>query len=117
MRKIPKAALLLTLIIFAGFANAEVGPVKIDAPVRLQLLERATQGDANSQYNLGVIYTNGIGVPQDDKEAVKWYLLAAEQGYASAQYNLGLMYNNGEGVPQDHVMAYAWVNLAGANVP
>ncbi|MFP6793522.1 MAG: hypothetical protein VB996_09710 [Pseudomonadales bacterium] len=26
MRKIPKAALLLTLIIFAGFANAEVDP-------------------------------------------------------------------------------------------
>ena len=25
---------------------------------------------------------NGQGVPQDYKEAVKWYRLAAEQGYA-----------------------------------
>ena len=45
-----------------------------------------------AQYNLGVMYDNGDGVPQDYKEAVKWYRLAAEQGDASAQYNLGLMY-------------------------
>jgi TPR repeat protein len=30
------------------------------------------------------MYANGKGVPEDDKEAVKWYRLAAEQGYADA---------------------------------
>jgi TPR repeat protein len=39
------------------------------------------------------MYDKGEGVPEDDKEAMKWYRLAAEQGYASAQSNLGVMYN------------------------
>ena len=64
--------------------------------------------------NLGFMYNNGQGVPQDYAETVKWYRLAAEQGHASAQNNLGLMYDNGEGVPQDYVQAHMWYNLAGA---
>jgi TPR repeat protein len=36
------------------------------------------------------MFAAGKGVPQDDKQAVKWYRLAAEQGHANAQYNLGL---------------------------
>ena len=62
----------------------------------------AEQGDAQAQYNLGIMYDNGQGVPQDDAEAVKWYRKAAEQGIAKAQYNLGVMYANGRGVPQDY---------------
>ena len=60
----------------------------------------AEQGNADAQYNLGVMYDNGRGVPQDDKTAVKWYRLAAEQGDASAQSNLGVMYGTGQGVPR-----------------
>ena len=41
------------------------------------------------------MYRNGEGVPQDYKEAVKWYRLAAEQGDAIAQTNLGIMYEYG----------------------
>ena len=52
----------------------------------------ATQGDAEAQYNLGLMYDKGQGVVQDHKEAVKWYRLAAAQGNASAQYYLGLLY-------------------------
>ena len=58
------------------------------------------------------MYDNGEGVPEDDREAVKWYTLAAEQGYADAQFNLGLMYANGEGVLEDYVYAYMWWNIA-----
>jgi len=39
------------------------------------------------------MYRNGKGVPEDDKEAVKWFQLAAEQGNAIAQYNLGVAYS------------------------
>ena len=69
-------------------------------------------GDADAQYNLGVMYDNGKGVPQDYAEAVKWYRLAAEQGRAHAQYNLGVMLKNGEGVPQDYAEAIKWWRLA-----
>ena len=40
----------------------------------------AEQGDARAQYNLGLMYARGDGVPEDDAEAVRWWRLAAEQG-------------------------------------
>ena len=42
---------------------------------------RAEEGVAEAQFNLGVMYAEGRGVPQDDAEAARWYRLAAEQGY------------------------------------
>ena len=72
----------------------------------------AEQGDASAQFNLGVMYANGEGVPEDDQEAVRWYRKAAGQGSAEAQYCLGRMYYEGKGVPEDYVKAYAWINLA-----
>ncbi len=74
----------------------------------------AEQADAGAQFNLGLMYSKGQGVPQDYAEAVKWYRLAAEQGYADAQNNLGLKYDLGQGVPQDYVQAHLWYNLAAA---
>ena len=42
----------------------------------------AKQGDASAQHNLGQLYYQGKGVPQDDKTAAKWFRLAAKQGDA-----------------------------------
>ena len=50
----------------------------------------AEQGDADTQFNLGLMYANAEGVTQDYKEAINWYKLSAEQGYAAAQKNLGM---------------------------
>ena len=58
----------------------------------------AEAGDAIAQYNLGVMYSNGKGVPQDYAEAVKWYRLAIDQGFAAAQFNLGLVYEYGSAI-------------------
>ncbi|MEE2862811.1 MAG: tetratricopeptide repeat protein [Gemmatimonadota bacterium] len=73
---------------------------------------RAEEGDALAQLNLGVMYENGRGVPEDDVEAVRWFRLAAEQGNAFSQSNLGTKYLNGEGVPQDDAEAVRWWRLA-----
>ena len=72
----------------------------------------AEAGDVAAQYNLGLMYYYGQGVPQDYAEAVKWYRLAAEQGDEVAQYNLGVMLKNGRGVPQDYEEAIKWYRLA-----
>ena len=72
----------------------------------------AELGRASAQHNLGVMYANGWGVPQDDAQAARWYRLAAEQGHASAQTNLGLMYGEGRGVPRDDAQAVRWLRLA-----
>lgn len=68
----------------------------------------AERGDANTQYNLGLLYARGQGMKPDYAEAAKWYRKAAEQGVAAAQYNLGVMYSNGQGVPQDAAEALKW---------
>jgi hypothetical protein len=44
----------------------------------------AEQGDANAQYNLGVFYDNGLGVPQDKVRAYMWFNLSAAQGREGA---------------------------------
>jgi len=38
------------------------------------------QGDANAQFNFGIILHNGNGVPPNKIEATKWFLKAADQG-------------------------------------
>jgi TPR repeat protein len=72
----------------------------------------AEQGDALAQYNLGVLYRKGRGVPQDDVQARQWYEKAAAQGQAKAQYNLGTLYLNGGGVPKDYQQALRWFRMA-----
>ena len=72
----------------------------------------AHQGLAHAQYNLGIMYDNGEGVPENDSEAVKWWRKAADQGDADAQYNLGIMYDKGLGVPENNIRAYVWWSMA-----
>jgi hypothetical protein len=68
----------------------------------------AERGDPNAEYNLGMLYARGEGLPKDPQKAADWYRKAAEQGVAAAQYNLGLMYANGEGVAQNTEEATKW---------
>ena len=85
-----------------------------DSTAELKALRvRAEQGDATSQFSLGVRYTSGSGVPQDSREAIKWLLLAAGQGYSLAQHVLGDAYDNGWWlVPKDSKEAVKWYRLA-----
>ncbi len=78
---------------------------------------KAEQGDARAQYKLGLMYTFGDNVTQDDREAVKWYSKAAEQGDIDAQHNLGVTYYNGDGagVTRDFSRAYMWFSIAASN--
>jgi TPR repeat protein len=75
----------------------------------------ADSGDADSQYGMGLLYSEGIVVPMDDNEALKWFGLAAEQGHGDAQYKLGVMHANGWGVPMDETEAMKWYKLAAEN--
>ena len=94
--------LLTVLLAFNAFA----------APDFDETMAEANQGAAYAQFNLGVMYANGDGIPENDAEAVKWYRKAADQGHAKAQSNLGVMYYNGDGVPENHVRAYVWLSMA-----
>lgn len=72
----------------------------------------AAEGDPQGQYNLGVMYSNGSGVPLDYSEAFKWYQRSAKQWHPEAQYAIGSVYYLGQGAAKNKIEAYAWWNLA-----
>jgi len=81
------------------------------SPVQgLRLL--AEQGNAEAQFNLGLLHDRGRGLPKDKYEALRWYRLAAMQGDAFAQNALGDNYWEGTGVPKDDTEASRWWRLA-----
>ena len=76
------------------------------------LRKSAEEGDASARNRLGLLYNEGAGVPQDYREAKRWFEKAAEQGYAEAQVNLGTLYLQGDGPPQSDQMALFWFRRA-----
>ena len=74
----------------------------------------ADQGNADAQFQLGLMFDKGIDVARDDAEAMRLYRLAAAQGHASAQYYLGCLFARGQGVAQDRAQAIRWFRLAAA---
>ena len=93
---------ILTLVFAAAAQSTEIEKLRL----------AAEQGNADAQVRLGIRYGDGVGVPEDYQEAVRWYCLAAEQGDAEGQVRLGFMYYNGRGVRKDYIQAHKWFNLA-----
>ena len=62
------ATLILSMLILAASAK--------ELP-QIGLVQQAEQGNAYAQFNLGSIYSDGLGVPQDIIQAYVWYDLAA----------------------------------------
>jgi TonB family protein len=124
MRRHACSSIFVAWLIFAAgtavAASIEDGQTAYNAGDYKTALEiwqpLAEQGNARAQNNLGVMYENGKGVPQNIVDAVKWYHLAAEQGYAGAQNNLGLIYAIGRGIQRDPIRAYMWFSLAAASL-
>lgn len=75
----------------------------------------AEGGHLRGQYNLGLMYQEGLGTKQDFKKAVEWYTAAAMQGLREAQISLGWMIQAGLGVEKDEADARRWYLWAGEN--
>lgn len=65
-------------------------------------------GYAPALYSVGNVYSYGIYVKQDHKQAFNWYKKSADQGYVGAQAALGGVYFNGRGVTKDFKQAAKW---------
>ncbi|KAG0002416.1 hypothetical protein BGZ80_005978 [Entomortierella chlamydospora] len=72
--------------------------------------ESKTNSDdiAISEYNQGLAYLKGNGVPQDYYKAMDIFHKAAKQGNPKAQCKLALLYYKGDGIPQDFSKAPKW---------
>lgn len=70
-----------------------------------QIFNKAKQGDAAAQNQVGAWYYAGKNVKQDYDEAFNWWKKSALQGDVSAIGNLALCYQFGRGVERDSVGA------------
>lgn len=73
----------------------------------------ANQGSNVAQYNLGILYLEGIGIEEKDyKKAIELFEKSAEQGYTDAQTKLGDIYITGKIVELDKKKAYHYWSMA-----
>ena len=77
-----------------------------------EIKQRAEQGDAQAQYNLGTLYALGKGVGRDFAQAATWLGKAAAQGHAQAQANLGLLLLNAARTKAQWREAERWLRKA-----
>lgn len=96
----------------AGVALAEQGRF---ASAIHEWRNAAEQGEAESQFSLGMAYERGQGVAENIEEAFKWYRLAAEAGLEDAQLRLAQLYMAGvlEGGTQAALKWYQHAASAG----
>jgi TPR repeat protein len=71
-----------------------------------KLMEKANNGDASAQHELGIRYLLGRGFGVDTVKSAYWIQKAADQGFVIAQYNLGIFLNNGWGLPWNPFKAF-----------
>lgn len=111
------AAVLLSPILLIGCQKVpnttspqtfQVQPSFVKNDELTKLKRSAEQGDAKSQYKLGLMYDMGKDVDQNYQKAFEWYEKSANQGLASSQSRLGSMYRYGKGVDINHSKASQW---------
>jgi TPR repeat protein len=69
-------------------------------------------GIATAAYNLGTLYYNGQGFPQDYAKSLRWFEEAAKRNDPYAEFQLGMMYGSGKGVDTDPVAELRWYTKA-----
>jgi TPR repeat protein len=72
----------------------------------------ASNGNHESQCDLGYQFANGDGVAKDPIEAVKWFRKAADGGYDQGEFRLGRCFAYGIGVQIDYDQSVKWLQLA-----
>lgn len=81
--------------------NTEIDGLKI-----IRLL--ATDGDAEAQYLMGIMYDKNPIAPDNHSEACKWYIKSAKQDYSKAFYHAGLCLDDYYDQNENHPLAIEW---------
>ncbi|OAE45712.1 hypothetical protein A7J58_12055 [Enterobacter cloacae] len=107
-----------TIMLARILVNTQAG--KTDYPQAIKLLQSATEdidSDAavDAQLLLGLIYANGVDVPQDDAQAASWFKHSSSlsrTGYA--EYWAGMLFQQGEKgfITPNTQKALYWLNLS-----
>lgn len=97
----------------SGIYNGDGGYMAPNPVEARKWAQRAADaGIAKAMFNIGTMYYNGIGGPQNQITAAMYFRRAAERGVSDSQYNLGMLYNQGQGMPLSPAQAYKWFTIA-----
>lgn len=110
------AGRLSAAVIFGTVAASLAAPATAGVPEGNAALERfdyraamsefsdaAAMGDAEGQYQLGLLYMLGHGgIQQDYGRAAQWFQRAAATGHSRAMYMLAKLYATGNGVERNY---------------
>lgn len=108
-----RAAHNLALAMLAGEPIVNGERAKPDFTAILRYLKiGADAGYPNSEYTMGKLYADGVGVEKDERRAAELYLSASIKGFAKAQYNLGKVYRDGVGMRKDEGLSLFWFSEA-----
>ena len=97
---------------YAAFGNEPV-VVKDFAEMVEKLEAENAGGNLCAQFELGMMYINGVGVEKNADQGMGLLRQAADRGHADAQHTLGLMYTHGRNVDRDVEQAVEWYYKAG----
>ncbi len=78
------------------------------------LARAAEKNSAEAQYQLGLMFADGVGGPQDDAAARALFEKAAAQDHPGALERMGEFAQKGRGGPQDSSAAKAYYERAAA---
>lgn len=85
---------------------------KNDYEQALPLIEEAAlKGNAQAQFNLAVMYHNGVGLKKNDSLAMVWYKKSAESGNVDGMYMMGRSYFD----QKNYTESYSWYGKAASN--
>lgn len=77
------------------------------------LTKFAEDGNSESQYKLGLLYSDGTGVERDETKAFEWFKKAADQGNTNAMLLVAYAYRTGRGVDMDIEKSKYWTRKLG----
>ena len=99
----------------AFYATDENFGLKDEAKAVKWYTQAAESGDAEAQYNLGLMIVIGEGTEKDLKKGIWWMEQAVKNGYELSAHVLSIIYREGMyGVKPNRVKAASWNKKAGS---
>lgn len=88
--------------------------VKTDPERAAEMYQYAASyfGDSDAQFHLARLYLEGNGLDRDERQAARWFNLAAAKGHHGAQALLGRMLVDGQGIPRQRARGLMWLEVA-----
>lgn len=75
----------------------------------------AKEGDARAEYYLGIMYLNGLGMPEDNTQGAIWLQRSALHNDTEAQFKLGRLFIAGQKVELNIDQGIRWLLSAASN--